>query len=394
MSDRNAIVITFDGLNASFLGPYGNSWVGTPGFDRFASQSLLIEHAIADDPAMNDGFQAFWQGRHVACPPSDQATLATLCEAQGVNPVLFTDHAGVAQEDLGFTTRTQSTEASAEAAAMPEQTNLAKFADGVIENVANLQSPFLLWAHASAMFASWDCPYEMRLRYADAEDPDPLQYVEPPHGFTEDPDELWSHQVAYAAQVALLDACLSVMMNELPQHVDFAHTLVIVTSTRGYPLGEHGVIGPHRESLHVENLHVPLLVRPGNQLRITRRSQAIVQPAAVFATVSDWLGLDVDRRATGAVSLLQEGFEADCRIAFSRHGAQRSVRNADWMFVQTTDAQRLFVKPDDRWEVNEVASRLPDEVQEMTSHADNFLAAARAETLGSFQKSHLEKRMS
>ncbi len=38
----NAICIIVDRLQAGYLGPYGNTWIDTPSFDRLASQSFLL----------------------------------------------------------------------------------------------------------------------------------------------------------------------------------------------------------------------------------------------------------------------------------------------------------------------------------------------------------------
>ena len=43
--------------------------------------------------------------------------------------------------------------------------------------------------------------------------------------------------------------------------------------------------------------------------------------------------------------------------------------------------RELFAKPDDRWEVNEVASRCGDVVEQLAAAADQFEQAAAAGTL-------------
>ena len=83
-----------------------------------------------------------------------------------------------------------------------------------------------------------------------------------------DPDELLGFVHAYAGQVALVDMCLGMLLAALDEHPLAGETLLVVTSPRGYPLGEHRRVGPCDEALYGELLHVPLLVRfPGGDRR-------------------------------------------------------------------------------------------------------------------------------
>ena len=38
----NAIVVMFDSLQFNYLGCYGNDWIKTPNFDRFAREGVLF----------------------------------------------------------------------------------------------------------------------------------------------------------------------------------------------------------------------------------------------------------------------------------------------------------------------------------------------------------------
>jgi len=51
--------------------------------------------------------------------------------------------------------------------------------------------------------------------------------------------------------------------------------------------------------------------------------------------------------------------------------AQRSLRTPAWFLHQpTTHPPQLYVKPDDRWETNDVANRCPDIVEQMIAQLD------------------------
>ena len=66
MPNRNAIVIAVDGLRASALGAYGNTWHPTAALDRLASESLVFDWLIADSPQLAGFYRAAWFG--VATP--------------------------------------------------------------------------------------------------------------------------------------------------------------------------------------------------------------------------------------------------------------------------------------------------------------------------------------
>ena len=47
------------------------------------------------------------------------------------------------------------------------------------------------------------------------------------------------------------------------------------------------------------------------------------------------------------------------RLCVVGHGAQRAIRTPAW-YLRAGGQPQLFVKPDDRWEINDVVSRCPD----------------------------------
>ena len=57
---RRAIVIVFDRLGAGYLGPYGNTWLDTPAFNQLASESMVLEHAIADSVHLATLYERLW----------------------------------------------------------------------------------------------------------------------------------------------------------------------------------------------------------------------------------------------------------------------------------------------------------------------------------------------
>ena len=45
---KNVIVVMADSLQYNYLGCYGNKWIKTPNYDKFALQSTLFENCYAE----------------------------------------------------------------------------------------------------------------------------------------------------------------------------------------------------------------------------------------------------------------------------------------------------------------------------------------------------------
>jgi len=81
---------------------------------------------------------------------------------------------------------------------------------------------------------------------------------------------------------------------------DADRPLLIVTSPRGYPLGEHGRLGHGDDSLHGESLNVPCLIRFPDQAHAAQRTRNLIQPPDLFATLLDWVQAPRMASAVGA----------------------------------------------------------------------------------------------
>jgi arylsulfatase A-like enzyme len=386
------VVLVVDRLGAGFLGPYGATWLDTPAFNRLASQSLLIEHVLSDSPELEVVYRSYWTGRHAAMPAAESSTLLDAAGEQGYRTCLLTDdwrlaehplagafgeHMLVPRRDLGA------------AAKSVRQTQLAEMFTAASEWLGDARSPFLLWLHAEGMQGAWDAPWEMRKQWSDEDDPDPPTFLDPPvRQLTGeiDPDELLGVMHAYAAQVAVLNECLESFLGGFLESARARDTLLVFTSPRGYPLGEHRRIGLVDNALHGELLRTPLLLRFPDGRGAAHRLQAIVQPPDVNAVLTEWLGLPVGSGAWGRSLLpLADGDEWPRDRALAVHGPERALRTPAWFLRRGATANdgeqaaiELYAKPDDQWEVNEVSDRLPQVVEEMTATMENLEQAIQA----------------
>jgi len=389
MRSKLVVVVVIDRLGASWLGPYGNTWLETPHFNRLAAESLVCETVIADSADLAHACRAYWTGQHALKPelPAKESvggpSLALQASLQ--SSILVTDDERVSTHPLaaGFQEiRRVSAPSTTAAARSIEDTGLFQLTIAASEAMGGAGDGSLVWIHSLGMDGPWDAPLELRNQFADVDDPEPPKFVQPPEqtlaeGF--DPDELLGFTQAYAGQVALVDECLGVLLAALDEHPLRDETLLIVTSPRGYPLGEHRRVGPRDAALYAELLQVPLLVRFPGGAGALARSQQLVQPPSVFATITGGPpGRDLSRLLSG------EPLECgDCAVAIA--SGQRAIRTPAWFVRESQDGEELrrelFAKPDDRFEMNEIASRCSEAAELLAGRLDEFDAAARADRL-------------
>lgn len=388
MEARSAIVIVLDRMGAGYLGPYGNTWLDTPAWNRLAGESWLMEFVQSDSPDLNVAYRSLWKGCHALCDRElePSTTLAKQLGDWGLETILVTDEPRVATDRLAgdfakiVSVPTADVDRAAEEA---EQTQLAKVFSAALEELQDRPKPFLLWLHARAMEGAWDAPTELRERFLEEGDPPPPTFVAPPDKICQrqdDPDELWGLVHAYSGQVALLDLCLGAFLDELAERPTDLAPLLLVTSPRGFPLGEHGRVGVSHFALHEELLHVPALLRFPDGRAALRRELSLLQLPDLQATLMDWFAGDRARPDTWGRSLdvtTCRGLEEVADRAGSSWETERSFRTPAWYLRQDSDdPPALYAKPDDRREINEVANRARQETEAMLAGCDEFFRAA------------------
>jgi arylsulfatase A-like enzyme len=374
MGARRAICIVVDGLRADALGTYGNTSYETPQLDALAARSSVVEWLWADSPELADFYHAAWSGV-VADRSGDTKLDATL----------FTDEPWLLAHADCLVGETLSLEriSTTSPAADIEDTALGRFFSAAIHVLQQWQAaraqdsePRLCWIHSQGMFGPWDAPLAMREELLDVEDP-PVdasiglpQAVEP----IDDPDLMLQYHVAYAAQVKLLDACLGALLQAID---DTGNSLVMLTSSRGMALGEHGVIGADAAALYGERLHLPWVVHESGNRKPCPRISGLAGPADLAATLRDWFSLESTQMPNEAFSLLPllaSGGDAPReQVVSCRGNDEQSIRTSEWFLrcrqnAETTESGvELYAKPDDRYEQNDVVSRCPHEVEQLTA---------------------------
>jgi len=385
------LVIAIDGLRASALGSYGNTTFPTPALDKFAAQSFVLDECYAPSPELAAICRAAWQSVYPArlAVGHEVASLPRLFSEAGYHATLVTDEPSLISfvDASAFAEFVQVSNSDNETALKHRPTEigdtaLAHFfaAAGEVIDRQESHHPRLIWIHARGMYGLWDAPLDLQELLLDEEDPSPLEVATPPNLMVnpiEDPDLAFRYSTAYAAQVMVLDACWQGLQRIIDSPPMEQSWLVMLLGVRGYSLGEHGYIGGADMRLYNETLHVPWIVRfPAGHARLVR-CHRLVSHLDILPTLIECANpvrgrkLSHDGRSILALANSSRASWNDMHLAVGPDG-QRAIRTADWCLRADTsseDAPELYVRPDDRWETNNVAKLLPEVVKSLSDNA-------------------------
>lgn len=494
-SKPNILVLNVEGLRPEYLGPYGNDWIDTPHFNRLAVEGFVFDHCLAGGVNSSKQLTAVWSGCHPSQAFRKELSISTgktrwlpdLFRSVGWSTILVssgeevTQHPGaIAFDEHRLVAPLRKPEGYAnslgdyEVAEDPQdiipigrpvedwsETRTAAFFSHLIEIIEAADSPRLIWCQLTTLNTVWEAPLEIRERFREPGDPPAWTGINIPKArFSKhvDPDVYLPFVQAYAAEIYVLDLCLGGLLEAIRHSPSMNSWTIVLLSSHGLPLGEHGYLGFCDECLHAEMLHVPLLFAFPDGTGQGERSQALVYPHDVMPTLIDWFDLRTEslqsslggtpdkESGTGvwisgrslmpvirgelpsirdrvfsseeskllairtpawfAQVLLSESLESpgDGEIPESGKALQRlkamtkidltesakageetgnmTISLAHIEISELRQLIRLFVKPDDRWEVNEVADRCPDVAVQFLQMAADFLRICEAPTGG------------
>jgi hypothetical protein len=357
MSGRRAIVIAVDGLRASALGAYGNTWQPTPAFDALASRAVVVEWMYRQSPELEEFYHTAWGGalpREIAAAGgvtalfTDDADVAARGEAAGIVDVLQLELPEPAATD--DVSETMMARLFAVAASQLEQLDRT-----------DAHRDRLLWVHARAFHGPWDAPHALRVGLLDEDEIAAPEFVDAPAcEQTGDHDIVLGYRAAYAAQAMVLDDCVGGLLAAAEGRGD-DETLFAVVGCRGFALGEHGAVGGRCLQLYGELLHVPCLIAATRLAPAPPRWPRLATVADLGATLAAWFGLPARVGSRQGVDLLSWDSPLRQYVVAAGMGGERSIRTPEWYLRKPAESgAELFVKPDDRWEANEIADRRPE----------------------------------
>jgi arylsulfatase A-like enzyme len=355
-----AAVLMVNGLQPAYLGAYGCEWVPTPTIDAWAASGVVFDNHFSDAPLV---------------PLTRRMSDSSIqLRASGVK----TAFVGPGDSDAGawdirLTTRRYPGPIELKSTRRAVRQALEQLGDA---------PDALLWIEVDALLPPWSVVEELRDEFFPSEpesdeDEDAAEAValepwagDPPERIDVADSETFQRlQRTYAAAVAALDAAIARLRKDCDK-AGWGDTVWILTSDAGFPLGEHGAVGPSQAALHEELVHLPLiLVWPGGGHAGLRVAE-LTEPPDVAAALGDLVGRSpapagLARLAREEVTTLRS--HAICTMKGPRSHSW-SVRTREW-YLLATDApettRRLYVKPDDRWEFNDLAQHHPETVAEL-----------------------------
>jgi len=384
MSDRTPptggmLLVTVDRLPAWIMPAYGCTWVATPTLTALAARGLVCDRLIAggDDPLET---LAALAGR--SSEASADWPLVTAAGRGDWAPTIVTDDDAFATSlPPGLPVHRISPPAATRIARTAAETTFGRLFTRAAELVAGNGHRFV-WCHAASLATAWDAPDEFRTAYLDPEDPPPPAGAGVPDVALDertDPDFVAAVRHVFAGQLTLLDACLAMLLDAVADRQADHPWTVLVAGVRGLGLGLHGRIGCGPLPPFGELLHLPaILVDPGGRMAAQRYGELLL-PADIAATLLQQTGAATPAGDDPWQGRSLEGLFQSWRIpqrdrVLSSGAGGLAIATPAWHLVlpaadDGAAAPLLYAKPDDYFEVCDVADRCSDVATELAELA-------------------------
>ncbi len=376
-----SIILIIDGLSPRYLSPYGCTWIDTSALNSLASNSVVFENVVADCSDPEIALSAVLYGQHPLSFCQGGVSIESFFSLAGdlVKRCLLSDDLNRIEEPfmaLNFDEvielpAAREFEALAQSATHIAETHLGHCFARISAELQGQDFPVLFVIHLTSLTRIWDAPVEMRAKFCEEDDPDPISDVIPPDDFSGDeesrPDEILGITRALAAQIECLDSCLEILWQELHELRLYDESLIALITPVAFPVGHHGIIGTAAGYLNSDCHEVPLMIKlPGPAGDFAWRDHGLIQPSSVLSLIGHLV-------FTGSMSESDLYQRVPPKAVLSISGALRAIRTDNWLLIQSRERSSLFVKPDDRWDANpvedrcrEIASSLVESIEQLT----------------------------
>ncbi len=300
---KKLLVLFFDRLPTRWLGGYGCDWCETPEFDKLMAESLVYDNAFCEMVGLD-------------AEPWGEALLGQFEAAK----IAFEEEFVPVSYVAGSLTTDEESEAT------EEDEILAETLEGMVEFFREEESG-LFWIEFSTGLAE---------RLADQQ-----------------PDDREPASPDVATLIAQADFLVGMIRETLRQN-DLEETVsIILTSGEGCPLPDQKA-----GDLLSSNTHIPLLIRMPETLECERRAQ-LCSERDIPATIAEWFGLE--KSNPGLAKTFASDLEPIHDYLWQVGDRACAIRHADWLFIHSVDVKdRLYEKPADRFEVNDMAGKFVD----------------------------------
>ena len=301
-SKPNVLIILLDGARADHMGCFGYPLETTPHMDTLAREGLRFSDVVTPSPWSRPAFASLLTGRYPSSigmgGEAEQLAdgdlgLASLLSSKGYATWAVLSHpflnpiSGVGEGFDQFRLVVDRT-------VWPKGLSASLVTDAVLEQLDEADGlPFFMVAHYADPLHDW-VPIE-GLEFGDPLYSGPLEgglgmndLLRGRRNWTEaDLAELRSH---YDSELAYVDTQIGRLLAGLTDSGLRANTLIVLTSTHGMQLFDHGGLGDS-QSLHDELIHVPLLLAgPGVEPGLNEVGASLIDLAP---TLCEYLDLAV-----------------------------------------------------------------------------------------------------
>jgi arylsulfatase A-like enzyme len=404
------LVLSVSGLNLAYAGSYGSDWSATPNLDALSARSVLFDHHYSDQPDAIGVRRAWRSGRYYFPTPENESKhpeetdLITLLAEQKIASAFV----GAAQSSL-YADKDSGWNIQEVVSHERGKHAFDKTLEGfgrVLERTAR-KDHWFAWISLPTLLPPWKIPVRYLEPYfqADAEadeeegsdevESEPIEPLLAPELGALDPtgDRAFERiQRTYAAAVGRLDELIGGLLTHLQERDPSNEVCVIFTAEYGLPLGEHGMVGLVRPWLHEELVHAPLIMRLPGDAEAGRRVSALTQPVDLLPTIADLHSVAIPAvHGRSLLPLARDEVEEVRGYACSGlrldDGVEWALRTSQWAYLlpiaNTKGDERrraqLYVKPDDRWEVNDVIQHHPELVEHLEQVIRGFAANTEKE---------------
>ena len=356
---RRAVVVMLDQLSRRCLGCYGHEWIDTPHLDRLAARGVVFDQCFASpmpeselrDAALNLTERLRDQGTVVRWLHEMHES-----ESDELDAATFAQLVSAAEEEL-------------------------------IELSRDRESSWLLGLDCSGIGWPGLATAQFVELYGDELE-------------EEVPAELVASrevEVMYAALLTQFDHLLGRLLTAIERLFGESSPLIVILAAHGESVCEVEMLSPFAEhlaeqsagsgGLRDELVHPPLLIASATSESLGSRRQELVTPSDVLPTLGEWFGRadlvqDVSSNDARSLGPLLRNETCDWRLAvvLQDDEGHAAVRTDDLFYVAANITEQLeaegsgdrtqqdeavgslFLKPEDVWEVNDVADQRPEQV--------------------------------
>lgn len=392
------VVLSLDALATSAINAYGSPWNETPAMDQMVAMGMVYDRVVATSDDSVELLAQLWGQRNgdqswiEQCHASGRIELFVNAGPQAVELAKLAERFAFDQCTLieSIPEALQDAQPSDEI----ESTAMAKLLLPVLERITDPSAPnwSILWAHSDSLTRCWDAPRWLFPIEEDEEDEEPIDQLDwsledyetqaspvdaeasvrekPPAIFESlavpffavspdsHPDLITSWMQTYGCQVRLLDRLIAILMEAIEASDGDIGLALIGTS--GMSLGQNGWIGHRAGPIRSPQVHLPVILFDNEGYGIRTPGLRAIHDVMSSMVASPDQSSRVSPQQWALDDALPE-FAIETRSS----RAERVLTTNEWFFVREGDHSRLFLKPDDRDDMNDIADRCRDVVESM-----------------------------